>query len=77
MLQLLDKMFVDTDRKSVTYAMLAVAFGPGALLFVVMWPEVIMGLVFFTILMFVGWQLPKLVIKAVQWSVASELSICA
>lgn len=60
-LTLMDKMFVDTDRKNVTYAMLAVAFGPGALLFVAMWPQVIAGAFFFTVLMFVGWQIPKIV----------------
>lgn len=60
-LELMDKMFVETDRKKVTYAMLAVAFGPGALIFVAMWPEVVVGLVFFTVFMFVGWQLPKIV----------------
>ena len=58
-LSLMDKMFVDTNRKKVTMAMLAIAFLPGALVFVAMWPQFIMGLVFFTILMLVGWQIPK------------------
>ncbi len=61
-LSLMDKMFVDTDRKKVTYAMLAVAFGPGALVFVLMWPHVIAGALFFVVFMYVGWQVPRTVL---------------
>lgn len=60
-LGLMDKMFIDTDRKKVTRAMLAIAFVPGALAFVATWPHVMVGSFFFVVLMLVGWQIPRMV----------------
>lgn len=62
-LSLMDKMFIDTDRKKVTYAMLAASFGPGALVFVLMWPHVLMGIFVGSVLMFLGWQAPRLIMN--------------
>lgn len=61
-LALMDKMFIDTDRKKVTYAMLAASFGPAALMFAITWPHVIMGGILGGALMVVGWQLPRIII---------------
>lgn len=60
-LALMDKMFVDTDRKKVTYAMTIGAFGPGAIVFALAWPHVALGSVAFVVLMFLGWQMPKVI----------------
>jgi tight adherence protein B len=60
-LSLMDKMFVDTDRKKVTYAMMAGAFGPGAIVFALAWPHVVLGSIAFVILMVIGWQAPKII----------------
>lgn len=58
-LALMDKMFVDTDRQKVTYALAAAAFGPGALVFLLAWPHFVLGSIAFIILMFLGWQAPR------------------
>lgn len=60
-LGLMDKMFIDTDRKRVTYAMLAGSFGPGALVFFAVWPHFGLGLTLFAALTIVGWQAPKII----------------
>ena len=73
-LMLMDKMFVDTDRKKVTYAMLASAFGPGAIIFAAMWPNFGFGLVFFTALMIVGWQMPKMIMTRMWEKRCSRLT---
>ncbi len=73
-LMLMDKMFVDTDRKKVTYAMLAAAFGPGAIVFAAMWPNFGFGLAFFTVLMVVGWQLPKMIMTRMWEKRCSRLT---
>ncbi len=59
----LERMFVETDRKKVTLAMVSTSFGLGALIFLICWPHVIVGTIFglmFTILM---WSVPKFFIK--------------
>lgn len=61
-LGLMDKMFIDTDRKKVTYAMMAMSFGPATIVFLLTWPNVLFGAFLGTVLMVLGWQAPKLII---------------
>lgn len=61
-LSLMDKMFIDTDRKRVTYAMLAMSFGPAAIVFLLTWPHVLFGAFLGGALMILGWQLPRIII---------------
>jgi len=61
-LALMDKMFIDTDRQRVTYAMLAGSFGIGALAFFLVWPHFGLGMTLFCILTYLGWQAPKVII---------------
>ncbi|MBX3020619.1 MAG: type II secretion system F family protein [Bdellovibrionales bacterium] len=60
-LQLMDKMFIDTDRTKVTYAMLAGSFGIGMLMFLLVWPHFGLGVVLFCAFTFAGWQAPKII----------------
>ncbi|MBK9293486.1 MAG: type II secretion system F family protein [Oligoflexia bacterium] len=60
----LDMMFVEVDSKKITGAMLMVSFGLGALVFFVVWPSVILGLLLATLVTVVGWQIPKRVVDA-------------
>ncbi len=62
-LSLMDKMFIDTDPKKVTYAMVAASFGPGALIFLLMWPHFFMGTFVGSIFMILGWQAPRIIMN--------------
>jgi tight adherence protein B len=63
-LELMDRMFIDTDRKKVTYAMLAGSFGIGALAFLATWPHFFMGFIFGGMLTFLGWQMPRIIMRS-------------
>lgn len=60
-LALMDKMFIESDRKKVTYTMLATSFGFGLLAFFIVWPHFTVGIVFFSVITALGWQAPKVV----------------
>jgi len=62
-LELMDRMFIDTDRKKVTYAMLAGSFGIGALAFLAVWPHFILGVILGGALTYAGWLAPKLIMN--------------
>ena len=63
LLSLMDKMFIETDHKKVTYAMVAASFGPGAVIFLLTWPHVFMGAFLASIFIFLGWQAPRLILN--------------
>lgn len=73
-LELMDKMFIDTDRKKVTYAMVAIAFGPAALVFLALWPHFVPGMILSTILMIVGWTAPRMVMLSLWEKRCSRLT---
>lgn len=58
-LQKLDLMFVETDKKKVTYSMWALSFGLGFLVFLVLWPSFIVGILFGGAVTVLGWQIPR------------------
>lgn len=58
-LQKLDLMFVDIDKKRVTYSMWALSFGLGGFFFLLFWPNIIVGLIFGGLITILGWQIPK------------------
>ncbi|MCC7404011.1 MAG: type II secretion system F family protein [Bdellovibrionales bacterium] len=62
-LRLMDMMFVETDRRKVTILMFLLSFGLGSLVFLVFWPNIIIGLVFGLAVTFVGWSIPKNVMQ--------------
>ncbi len=62
-LELLDKMFVEINEKQVTYAMLSISFGFGFLVFLALWPNIIPGILFASIVTIVGWSIPKILIQ--------------
>lgn len=55
----LDMMFVEVDQKRLTGAMLMVSFGMGALVFLLFWPEITIGLPVAIVVTYAGWQLPR------------------
>lgn len=60
-LQLMDKMFIETDRTKVTYAMLAGSFGIGILLFMLVWPHFGLGICLGGAATMIGWAAPKII----------------
>jgi tight adherence protein B len=57
--RLLDKLYVDGDRKKITYTVYLMSFGLGFLLFLLLWPNVFFGLVLGIGVSILGWSLPQ------------------
>jgi tight adherence protein B len=62
-LQYLDKMFVVTNRRNVTLAMVSTSFGLGALFFLICWPHLIVGGVMGLAVTIGMWSVPKLFVR--------------
>lgn len=62
--QLLDKMYVDTDRKKLSISLILGSFGLGFLFFLVFWPNIIAGVLFGAVVTIAGWSAPKSILKA-------------
>ena len=60
---LMDAMFVEADRKKITVSLYLLSFGLGAIFFLVLWPNVILGFLMGATVSVAGWTLPKLVLK--------------
>lgn len=71
-LQKLDLMFVETDKKKVTYAIWALSFGLGGLFFLLFWPNIVAGLLFGCIITVAGWQIPKYIVDYLHEKRASR-----
>ncbi len=61
---LMQNMLIDVDLKKVTWAMLLCSFGFGLLIFFVLWPHVVLGLIAGSIVTVVGWSIPKTVVMS-------------
>jgi tight adherence protein B len=61
--QLLDKMYVDTDRKKLSISLILGSFGVGFLFFLAFWPNITAGLLFGTLVTIAGWSAPKNILK--------------
>ncbi len=62
-MKLLKLMSVEVDQRQVTWAILLLSFGMGALFFVLFWPSILLGLLFGAVVTIAGWSLPLLVVK--------------
>ncbi len=62
-MRLMDAMFIDVNKKKVTMTMLLSSFGIGALFFLALWPNVVIGFIMGTVVTVVGWSIPPLVMK--------------
>lgn len=56
-------MFVEVDERKLTIALLLGSVGLGAALFVLLWPNLILGAIFGGIFMMMGWTVPKFIFK--------------
>ncbi|MFP5518341.1 MAG: type II secretion system F family protein [Bdellovibrionia bacterium] len=62
-MRLLKLMGNDISEKKVTLFMLLISFGLGAIVFLAVWPNIVLGFVFGAILSIVGWNLPLPLVK--------------
>lgn len=65
-LALLDKMYVEMDEKKLTILLMLVSFGLGFAVFLLTWPHLFAGFALGSIVVVVGWTLPKLFVN-VAW----------
>ena len=63
-LKYLELMFVDTDRRKVTLAMVSSSFGLGAIVFIICWPHLLVGIIFGGAVTVGMWSVPKILFKA-------------
>ena len=62
LIEYLDLMFVEIDRKKITITLLLLSFGLGALFFLLLWPHVVPGTIAAVVLTIVGWTVPKQIV---------------
>lgn len=62
-LRLLELMFVETDTKKVTLMMMISSFGLGALFFLALWPNILVGVVVGSAVTIAMWSVPKFIIS--------------
>lgn len=55
----------EVDEKKITLAILFTSFGFGALVFLLLWPNVLVGFILGSAITFGGWHLPLFVVKTV------------
>lgn len=63
-IHLLDMMFVETNEKKVTVAMLLCSFGLGSLVFLLFWPHVGFGFFLGSLITVIGWSAPRIVVRS-------------
>lgn len=63
-IKFLEKMQVDVSRKKVMLITLVISFGLGFLFFLFLFPNIVAGLLVGFSMIFVGWSLPKLVMRS-------------
>ena len=74
-LRLLDLMFVETDKKKLTWLLLLVSLGLGILAVIALWPNWIFGSLLGLALTIAGWNLPLLLVKNTYESRCTRLVI--
>lgn len=66
MFRRMDAMFVDIDKKKITILIYLLSFGLGFVCLLLVWPNVLLGLVIGTMVGIMGWNLPLLYVKQLQ-----------
>ena len=58
----LEMMFVDANPKKITATMLLLSFGLGFIVFIAVFPNIIVGIILGSIVTMAGWQAPKYIV---------------
>jgi tight adherence protein B len=66
MFRRLDAMFVDIDKKKITMLIYLLSFGLAGVCLLLLWPNVVLGLIMGSIIGILGWNLPLLYVKQQQ-----------
>lgn len=64
-MRLLRLMGMEVSERKITALILLLSFGIGALVFLIFWPNIVMGLFFGASVTIAGWQLPLLIVRTV------------
>jgi tight adherence protein B len=59
----LEKMLIETDRRRVTLMLNLASYGVGAMVFLLMWPNVVVGLMFGGLFVIVGLMVPRTIVR--------------
>lgn len=62
-LKYLELMFIEMDKDKLTKILMLLSFGIGGLFFVLLWPNVMGGLLVGSVFTLLGWNIPKQVVK--------------
>jgi len=62
-IRLLDLMFVEVDKKKITILMLLLSFGLGTIMFLLLLPNVIAGIIVAAMVCVAGWSVPMALVK--------------
>jgi tight adherence protein B len=60
-MDLMDRMFMDVNKKRVTMMMLLGSFGVGSIFFLITWPNFLAGIIIASVVTVIGWSVPKIV----------------
>src|SRR5262245_48499968 len=61
--ELFEKMLVEVDPKRMKLMLNLCSYGLGAVFFLLLWPNIIPGLIMAVIMVFVGWTVPKFFVQ--------------
>lgn len=62
--QMMESMLINVNKKKVFLGIFILSFGLGALIFLVLFPNVILGLIVGSVFVYLGWILPKIVMTS-------------
>lgn len=60
----LELMFVDVDDKKLTWSLLSISLGLGAVFFILFWPNIILGILVGALFTMLGWTVPKFLFRS-------------
>lgn len=62
-LDLMDKMLIETNQKKITITLLLMSVGLGLVVFLLLWPNFITGLILGFLVTMAGWNIPKMAMR--------------
>ncbi len=65
-LKMIELMFIPIEKKQLTIFMIVGSFGIGALIFFLLWPNVIAGILMGGIAVVLGWKIPKILFQKIM-----------
>lgn len=60
----MELMFVEVDDKKLTWSLISISVGLGLIFFILLWPNVVLGIMVGSIFTLLGWTIPKYIFKS-------------